>query len=196
MPLAVLSFDAGESSLSVRSFRIEDGISRPFAVTVMDQRRRRSRRSRSPGPARPERPEVAVVMDPGKATDTLVLEWPDALTAHLPRDLALRLDLGARGVVIAWADAPVQDGRRRFVFDGVLMVDPDTKEDIGVFAGKDGNLVLLRSPAGKKSFTRITDAVRVDKMAFAGWVNWKVDKSAASTITGGVLQAVKPQWCW
>ncbi len=72
-----------------------------------------------PGPARPERPEVAVVMDPGKATDTLVLEWPDALTAHLPQDLALRLELGARSTVIAWADAPVQDGRRRFVFEHV-----------------------------------------------------------------------------
>ncbi len=34
MPLAVLSFDSGESSLYVRSFRIEDGMSRPFAITV------------------------------------------------------------------------------------------------------------------------------------------------------------------
>lgn len=76
------------------------------------------------------------------------------------------------------------------------MVNPDTKEDTGVFVGKDGKLLLLRSPAGKKSFTLNTDTVRVDKMAFAGWVNWKVDKSADSTFKDGVLQTVKPQWYW
>src|SRR5262245_14668079 len=34
MSLAILSFDSGEASLSVRSFRVDDVISRPFTVAV------------------------------------------------------------------------------------------------------------------------------------------------------------------
>jgi type VI secretion system secreted protein VgrG len=34
MPLAVLSFDSGDTSLSVRSFRVEDAVSRPFTASV------------------------------------------------------------------------------------------------------------------------------------------------------------------
>jgi len=40
MSIAELSFESGESSLSVRSFRVEDAVSRPFAVRVV---------ARSPG---------------------------------------------------------------------------------------------------------------------------------------------------
>lgn len=44
---------------------------------------------------------------------------PDALTAHLPQ-ISRSASSSARAArVIAWADAPVQDGRRRFVFEHV-----------------------------------------------------------------------------
>lgn len=80
--------------------------------------------------------------------------------------------------------------------DRLLMVDADAKEDTGVFVGKDGVLLLLRSPAGKKTFTTNTDAVRVDDMVFEGGLTWSVGKSGASTLKDGVLQTVKPQWYW
>src|SRR5262245_49141603 len=35
MPIAELSFESGETSLSVRSFRVEEAMSKPFSITVM-----------------------------------------------------------------------------------------------------------------------------------------------------------------
>ena len=80
--------------------------------------------------------------------------------------------------------------------DRLLMVDADSKEDTGIFVGKDGNLLLLRSPASKNDFTTNTDPVRVDTMTFDGGLNWSVGTSAASTFKDGVLQTVRPQWFW
>lgn len=80
--------------------------------------------------------------------------------------------------------------------DRVLFLTAAKGEDTGVFVGKDGKLLLLRSAAGKNSFTTNTDAVRVDKMKFAGGLSWQVAQSGASHLENGVLQTVRPQWYW
>lgn len=51
--------------------------------------------------------------------ETLVLEWPEELSAHLPAELALRLVIGKRTTISLWSDGSVTDARRRFVFDHV-----------------------------------------------------------------------------
>lgn len=52
--------------------------------------------------------------------ETLVIEWPEELTASLPQGLALRLTSGKRTTSTLWTDGAREGERRRFVFEHVL----------------------------------------------------------------------------
>jgi hypothetical protein len=56
-------------------------------------------------------------IQPGEAAPAVVVEWPDYLSDSLPDDLAIELVADDVAQTIAWPDAVVVDGYRRFAFD-------------------------------------------------------------------------------
>lgn len=78
----------------------------------------------------------------------------------------------------------------------ILMLDPSTTDDVGIFVGKDGKSMLLKSPKGKNSFTLDTSTVEVHSMIFRGGRQWGFSLNPPGTLTGSTLQTVVPAWYW
>jgi hypothetical protein len=56
-------------------------------------------------------------IQPGEATPSVVVEWPDYLSDTLPDGLAIELVAEEVAQTIPWTEGAVADGYRRFVFD-------------------------------------------------------------------------------
>lgn len=78
------------------------------------------------------------IIQPGEAAPSVVVEWPDYLSDTLPDGLAIELVADDVAQTIAWSDAEVVEGYRRFVFDA----DPSGTEYTLVAHVGDQRLLL------------------------------------------------------
>jgi hypothetical protein len=152
----------------------------------------------------------ASLPDPGWATERFIIYHDEALgqqILRLPSGLELyrkardpyldATSMTFNGVAGHLYVAPgaradhVQDRDHR-----ILVLMPSKEEDAGVFVGKDGTSVLLKSAAGKKTFTMNADEVHIYEMNHRGGNDWDFSLNPPTKVVNGVLEAVIPAWFW
>ncbi len=154
---------------------------------------------------------AAPLPDPGYATERFIVYFDDGLgqqILRLPSGLELYRAKGGKyvdaapmtlGVVVGHlyvAPLGKADHVQDRDADRILVLEPAKDEDTGVFVGKNGASTLLKSPAGKNTFTTNTEAVRIFQMNFQGGNSWSFSTNPPTAVTNGVLQTVTPGWFW